>query len=257
MGYDVIGDVHGCLDELLELLHKLGHRIFTDVDGTKTIVMTGNRKILFVGDLNDRGPDSLGVFKLVDAMVKADKAESILGNHDWKLLRYLSGRNPKLSHGLQGTVDQIEAAGAQDFVREFLEKRPLTFSTGEIACAHGAWTPGVSAGKFQSNALYGVTTGKQTPEGFPERDEAWKQEAKDKKVIFVGHTPTEDGQPQIVTSKHGTIVANLDTGCCFGGNLTAYRYPEGHIVQVPAKKVYVSRKEVQDFYKDKENNATV
>ena len=86
--FDIIGDIHGCYDELVELLDKLGYQV--TVEG---VIPPDGRKAVFVGDLVDRGPNVPDVLKLVMGMVKADNAICVPGNHDTKLKRALDGRN--------------------------------------------------------------------------------------------------------------------------------------------------------------------
>ena len=97
--FDIIGDVHGCYDELVELLETLNYKIETVVDNGENfglkISHAEDRKILFVGDLVDRGPNSPAVLKLVMSATKAKIAYCVCGNHDDKLHRKLKGKNVK------------------------------------------------------------------------------------------------------------------------------------------------------------------
>jgi protein phosphatase len=102
--FNIIGDVHGCLDELLELLRVLGWQVEGDCP-----MHPDGRKAVFVGDLVDRGPNSVGVVQLVRRMVEAGVAYAVIGNHDEKLIRYLRGRKVQVSHGLERTLQELEA----------------------------------------------------------------------------------------------------------------------------------------------------
>ncbi|MEM9675743.1 MAG: AAA family ATPase, partial [Bacteroidota bacterium] len=113
--FDIIGDVHGCYEELVELLEKLGYGINPSEDqgdsprgATYGLAVTHpeGRKAVFLGDLVDRGPDSPAVLKLVMSMVRSGVAYCVPGNHDMKLHRYLKGKNVQLKHGLEKTVEQ-------------------------------------------------------------------------------------------------------------------------------------------------------
>jgi protein phosphatase len=110
--FDIIGDIHGCLDELRELLAALGYQV-TEAEGELgreyLVTPPEGRKTVFLGDLVDRGPRSLDVYRLVWGMVQAGTALCVPGNHDVKLLRKLRGRNVQVAHGLQKTLDEIEA----------------------------------------------------------------------------------------------------------------------------------------------------
>ncbi len=91
--FDVIGDIHGCRDELETLLTRLGYRIERDERGRAVGAHTEGRRAVFLGDLVDRGPDTPGVLRLVMGMVAAGDALCVTGNHEAKLLKALRGRN--------------------------------------------------------------------------------------------------------------------------------------------------------------------
>ena len=105
--FDIIGDVHGCFDELCELLEKLDYKITPRTDGDFEIENPPHRKAVFVGDLVDRGTNSPAVLRLVMKMVGEEKALCVPGNHDSKLYKYLRGRNVTVSHGLAETIEQL------------------------------------------------------------------------------------------------------------------------------------------------------
>ena len=107
--FDVVGDVHGCRAELETLLGELGYAITRDDHGRPIGAHHDHRRMIFVGDLVDRGPDTPGVLRLVMGMVAAGDALCVSGNHEAKLVRALSGRNVKVSHGLAETLAQLEA----------------------------------------------------------------------------------------------------------------------------------------------------
>ena len=104
--FDFIGDVHGCLDELVALLDELGYEVAADRTAARH---PEGRRAFFVGDLVDRGPDSVGVLRLAMGMVRAGSAECVPGNHENKLWRALKGRNVTRSHGLAETLEQLDA----------------------------------------------------------------------------------------------------------------------------------------------------
>lgn len=231
--FDVIGDVHGCIDELRELLVALGY----SSDG----VPPEGRKAVFVGDLVDRGPDSPAVLRLVMDMVAAGRAIAVPGNHDDKLLRKLNGADVSLAHGLKETIEQLEAH-PPEFVAEvkaFLKSLVghYVFDGGRLVVAHAGMKEemqGRTSGKVRDFALYGETTGETDEFGLPIRFN-WASEYRGSAMVVYGHTPVPD--PEWVNN---TI--NIDTGCVFGGRLTAFRYPEREIVTVVAKQVYAEPK---------------
>jgi protein phosphatase len=234
---DIIGDVHGCLAELTDLLIRLGYESNKD----SGFHHPQGRRVVFVGDLTDRGPDSVGVLRLVMMMVSSGNAFTVLGNHDDKLMRYLQGRAVKLAHGLAGTVQQLDNTNAafRQQVSQFLEHthHHLQFDGGQLLVAHAglkAEFHGRHSGAVLSFALYGDTTGKKDADGLPVRRD-WAAHYDGQALVVYGHTPVR--QPQFINN---TI--NIDTGCAFGGKLTALRYPERELVSVPALAEYASAK---------------
>lgn len=112
--FDIVGDVHGCREELEALLLRLGWSLHRDDAGRPVdAVHPSGRTAVFVGDLVDRGPDSPGVLRLVMGMVAAGHAICVPGNHEQKLLRKLRGRDVRLTHGLAETMAQLESEPAE------------------------------------------------------------------------------------------------------------------------------------------------
>ncbi|MFC4113479.1 polynucleotide kinase-phosphatase [Nonomuraea zeae] len=230
--FDIIGDVHGCRAELETLLRELGWR-----HGDGGLTHPDGRTAVFVGDLVDRGPDTPGVLRLVMDMVEAGTAICVAGNHEQKLVRALNGRKVKVAHGLQESLDQL-AAQPPEFVeraRTFMDGllSHYRLDGGGLVVAHAGLKEayhGRASGRVRSFALYGDTTGETDEYGLPVRY-PWADEYRGRAMVVYGHTPTP--RPEWVNN---TIC--LDTGCVFGGHLTALRYPERQIVQVPAEKVW-------------------
>ncbi len=258
MNYDIIGDVHGCLDELLELMEKLGY----DDDGVRIglgsssgdLAGSGDlnnegRKLIFVGDLVDRGPSSDGVLELLMRLCEQDRAIVLLGNHDEKLKRYLQGKHVRVGHMLAGTLAQLEPRGKvfMEKVCNFLTELPYRFADEDLLVVHGAVYPGsttigsVSFGEQSKRdrewALYGQVGGTDTISGYPIRLQDWARGYSGSHTTVVrGHSVV--AEVETIVSQSGTRVYNVDTGCSFGGYLSALRYPELEVVQVKARKVY-------------------
>jgi protein phosphatase len=238
--FDLIGDVHGCPDELAALLGRLGYRVEEkpEADGGGFVVQPPpGRKAVFVGDLVDRGPNSPAVLRLVMGMVKAGTALCVVGNHDDKLLRKLRGNAVQMTHGLAETLAQLEAESEtfKEEVRLFLEGLPSHYllDDGKLVVAHAGlleYLHGRDSGRVRSFALYGQTTGKKDENGLPIRG-IWATDYPGRALLVYGHTPV-----QHAAWLNRTI--NIDTGCVFGGRLSALRYPEGELVSVPAARVY-------------------
>ena len=237
--FDIIGDVHGCFDELVELLRQLGH----GVDETAFTVQPANgRKLVFVGDLVDRGPKVSQVLKLVMNAVASGVALCVPGNHDAKLMRKLRGREVQITHGLAESLAQL-ANEPEDFrklIAEFIDDlvSHYVLDDGKLVVAHAGMKEsmqGRGSGAVREFALFGETTGETDEFGLPVRYN-WAAEYRGTAMVVYGHTPVPE--PEWLNR---TI--NIDTGCVFGGKLTALRYPEKELVSVPAKQTYAeSRK---------------
>ncbi|MFC5862507.1 polynucleotide kinase-phosphatase [Acidicapsa dinghuensis] len=234
--FDIIGDVHGCFDELVELMSKLGYEV-TATNETYAVTSPAGRKLVFVGDLVDRGPGTVQVLRLVSAMVEWDQAFCVPGNHDIKLVRALRGRDVKRTHGLAETMEQLEGE-TQEFrnhVSKFLDGlvSHYVFDNGNLVVAHAGLKEsmqGRGSGAVREFALFGETTGETDEFGLPVRYN-WAADYRGKALVMYGHTPVPEP-----LSLNNTI--NIDTGCVFGGKLTAFRYPEREIVSVAAHKTY-------------------
>lgn len=238
--FDIVGDVHGCADELEALLAKLGYGVRLVGEGSSRraeVSAPPGRRAVFVGDLVDRGPRSPDVLRIVMAMVEAGIAYAVPGNHDIKFLRYLGGRNVKLSHGLDRTVAQFTAEPPElsERVRSFFATIPMYawLDRGVLAVAHaGVKEPmlGHESRDVMAFCLYGETSGANDEFGLPVRYH-WAAEYGGDTAIVYGHTPVPEA-----AWVNNTIC--IDTGCCFGGRLSALRWPEREIASVPAARVY-------------------
>ncbi|WP_405967979.1 polynucleotide kinase-phosphatase [Streptomyces sp. NBC_00015] len=226
--FDIIGDIHGCAFELEGLLGKLGY-----VDG----VHPEGRQAVFVGDLVDRGPDSPGVLRRVMAMVKSGNALCVPGNHENKYGRHLRGRKVQHTHGLAETIEQMESE-SEEFrteVREFIDGlvSHYVLDGGRLVVCHAGLPEkyhGRTSGRVRSHALYGDTTGETDEFGLPVRY-PWAEDYRGRAAVVYGHTPVPEA-----TWLNNTIC--LDTGAVFGGKLTALRWPERELVDVPAEQVW-------------------
>jgi protein phosphatase len=238
--FDIIGDVHGCFDELRELLTQLGYEVQATLAAAQaefTVRSPQGRKAIFVGDLVDRGPKIPEVLKLVMAMVEQGNALCVPGNHDVKLMRKLCGRNVQITHGLAESLAQLEGTSPEfktrvaDFIDGLISHYVL--DDGKLVVAHAGMKEemqGRGSGKVRDFALFGETTGETDEYGLPVRYD-WAAEYRGRALVVYGHTPVPE--PDWL---NGTI--NIDTGCVFGGKLTALRYPEKELVSVPAQRVY-------------------
>ena len=235
--FDIIGDVHGCHAELVELLANLGYEV--DNEGSVAVHPDG-RRALFLGDLVDRGPASPAVLRLAMNMVASGSAVCLAGNHEVKLLRALQGRNVTTGHGLDRSLEQlsVEPAEFRTQVAEFIDSLigHYVLDEGRLVVAHAGLPEkmhGRASGAVRAFSLYGDTTGETDEFGLPVRY-PWAQDYRGQAMVVYGHTPVTD--PEWLNK---TIC--IDTGCVFGGRLTALRYPENELVSVPAREVYYER----------------
>ncbi|ABS02683.1 polynucleotide kinase-phosphatase [Kineococcus radiotolerans] len=236
--FDVVGDVHGCREELVDLLGRLGYDLVLDAEGRAVdAVAPAGRRAVFVGDLVDRGPDTPGVLRLVMGMVASGTALCVPGNHEDKLLRALRGRDVQVTHGLAESLEQL-AREPEEFraqVVAFLDSlvSHYVLDGGNLAVAHAGVLEryqGRASGRVRDFCLYGQTTGETDEFGLPVRY-PWAEDYRGRATVVYGHTPVP--APEWV---NGTLC--VDTGCVFGGHLTALRYPERELVSVPARAVH-------------------
>lgn len=234
--FDVIGDVHGCFEELRDLLTQLGYQVTQDT-GAYHVTPPAGRKAVFVGDLVDRGPGTPEVLRLVMDMVEAGTALCVPGNHDVKLVRKLKGRDVQITHGLAESIAQLDAEPSEFRAKAcaFLDGlvSHYVLDDGKLVVAHAGMKEemqGRGSGKVRDFALYGETTGETDDLGLPVRGN-WAAGYRGTAMVVYGHTPVPE--PEWLNR---TI--NIDTGCVFGGKLTALRYPERELVSVPARQTY-------------------
>ncbi|MEM9840871.1 MAG: polynucleotide kinase-phosphatase [Pseudomonadota bacterium] len=238
--FDIIGDIHGCAGELEALLQKLGYGLAFEGDpGHRSYRVTPppGRKVIFLGYLVDRGPRSPDVIRLAKSMVEAGDALCVLGNHEYKFVRKLNGKNVKLTHGLAETVEQMEqqppefAQEARTFLDSLISHYVL--DDGALVVAHAGIREDMqnrASGAVRSFAMYGDTTGEVDEFGLPVRAD-WAAGYRGRAKVVYGHTPTPEAE-----WINGTIC--IDQGCVFGGKLTALRWPERELVDVPAEQVW-------------------
>jgi protein phosphatase len=234
--FDIIGDIHGCFDEAVLLLNTLGYSVSLTEDGYSLSHPEG-RKAVFVGDLVDRGPKTPDVIRLVMSAVHAGTGYCVAGNHDVKLSKALRGKDVKLTHGLAESMQQLETHSEQfkseaaDFLNDLVSH--YVFDGGKLVVAHAGLREemhGRGSGKVREFAMYGETTGEADDFGLPVRYN-WAADYRGRAMVVYGHTPVPEAE-----WLNNTIC--VDTGCVFGGKLTALRYPERELVSVPAVTEY-------------------
>lgn len=240
MKLDIIGDIHGCFEEFKQLTTNLGYEWSNDCP------FHSERKLAFVGDITDRGPQSLKMVELVYSIVMDQKSGYYVpGNHCNKLYRFFLGRNVQVTHGLETTVAEYEDLAKKEkneirdkFIRLY-ESSPLyhVLDNKKLVIAHAGIKEdliGKQGEKVKTFVLYGDITGKTNPDGTPVRRD-WAKSYHGNATIVYGHTPVRE--PRIMNNTY-----NIDTGAVFGGNLTALRYPEMELKSVPSSMPFVKEK---------------
>ena len=233
---DIVGDVHGCLEELLELMAALGYRVERQAADFAVTPPQG-RKLAFAGDLVNRGPATVDVLRLSMNMTRAGQAFCVAGNHDLSLLKALTDGTQPVAPFLAQSMEQLgrEPKEFRAQAADFLAELPIysLFDGGKLAIAHAGlkeWMLGRSSAEVSQFALLGETTGQRDEFGVPIRSN-WAADYRGKTLVVYGHTPVAEPLWQ-----NNTV--NIDTGCVYGGRLTALRYPEQETVSVLARAIH-------------------
>lgn len=218
---DIIGDVHGCFNELMSLVELLGY----DRQG----IHPDGRKLVFLGDLCDRGPFNADVFDWVYTRWKRGDLYWCMGNHDNKLFRWMKGNPVQVDvHGYGITARQMSVRYKDLDERErigkaLLETLPhkIEFRAHNLVCVHAY------PGDTPEECYYGLRNAKR------QRLSWWENWEGGEDGVFVafGHYWMNDPTPY---PRH----VCLDTSCCRGGTLTAMRWPEQEIHEVKAFGYY-------------------
>jgi protein phosphatase len=237
--YDIIGDIHGCYDEVEILFGQLGYEKKNGL-----YIHPEGRTPVFLGDVADRGPESMKMISFTVDMVESGKALYVPGNHCVKFARWLTGSDIMMKHGVETTAEEYLAL--DEASRDKLKKRfinlvenssfYLILDKGKLIVSHAGLKEkmiGREHRKIRAFCLFGATTGKTDANGFPERID-WAADYTGKPFIVYGHTPVETA-----AIRNNTI--NIDQGCVFGGSLTALRYPELTTVSVKSERRYYCR----------------
>ena len=206
----VVGDIHGCYDELMELLEKIG--------------IGDDDRVFSVGDLITKGPKNKEV---LDLFMTDARFSAVIGNHDLALRRKWNGEEIELKPAQKETHKELK--GEKDAYVTFFNRMPFMIDLGTHLVVHAGVRPNVE--------LYSQTTSDmtliRTLGANPENDEGtpWYHVYHGEKIILFGHWPAPE-------PRRGRKAIGLDTGCVYGYNLTAYIIEEDEFVTVKAKKAY-------------------
>lgn len=230
----IIGDVHGCLQELEELLSE--------------VYFETKERVVFVGDLIDKGPDSLGVLKLVKSLCYFNLAVVVAGNHEDKWFRYLRALKEGRKDGplrKEEWTDEMNDWGLDNF--DWLSNLPLVYSFGTGYVVHAGFSFPIklpkgrlgTASHANKRVLFTryLRAGKFIPLGQEDESTPFWADVYDGSIgtIVYGHQPFEEVR---ITSN----TVGVDTGCVYGGYLSAYDTETRRVFQVKAKKVYSKSK---------------
>ena len=231
--FDIIGDIHGCFNELIQLVEKLGYQKIGQV-----YIHPQGRKLISVGDIADKGNQNLEALEFWMNQVAYGNGFCVHGNHCNKLYRYFLGSKVLLTHGIEETVRELNTLSKENrakFRNRYIQMHEsqsfyLLLDKGRLVVVHGGLKKeqvGHFSNKIRNMCLYGEVTGITNKEGKPQRFD-WALEYKGTYFIVYGHTVKEEAK--IINN---TI--DIDQGCVYGGYLTAFRYPEKEIIQVKGK----------------------
>ncbi|MDW9481370.1 polynucleotide kinase-phosphatase [Sinorhizobium meliloti] len=237
--FDVIGDIHGMTDELEALLAKLGWSAAWSGEGEERAVTLSHpegRKLVFVGDATDRGPRSLDALRIMRSAVESGVGYAVASNHDARISRWLRGQTVSEGGGIDTT--QAEFEGLSETFRvsmgEFIDALPAhyVFDGGKLAVAHAGIEEGMILGASKAMREFAVYGPKTPPDaqGKSERVD-WAKDYRGKTAVVYGHVACDEA-----VWLNNTIC--IDTGCVYGGELTALRWPEKELVSVSASRSY-------------------
>ncbi|HEX8424355.1 MAG TPA: metallophosphoesterase [Pyrinomonadaceae bacterium] len=210
----VVGDIHGCFDELAELLEKAS---LGDVD-----------RVVSVGDLVTKGEKSREV---LDLFISDARFDAVLGNHDLALLRYWRGEARSLKAAQRKAAAELED-GKERYAR-YLDSLPLMIDLGTHLVVHAGVRPGVPLDAQTADDLTALRTlgvDRTSREGTP-----WYEAYRGEQTILFGHWPAS-------APRRGPCAIGLDTGCVYGYQLTAYIVETGEFVSVKARRAYSAPK---------------
>lgn len=206
----VVGDIHGCFDELAELLGKAA--------------LGAEDRVVSVGDLITKGEKSREV---LDLFISDARFSAVLGNHDLALLRYWRGETDSLKASQRKAAAQLEDGKERYF--DYLASLPLMIDLGSHLVVHAGVRPGVPLDAQSADDLTALRTlgaDRTSREGTP-----WYEVYRGEKTILFGHWPAS-------APRRAPCAIGLDTGCVYGYDLTAYVVESGEFISVKARRAY-------------------
>ena len=218
----------------LAIPKNIGLRIVGDVHGDARAFAAAtetDRFVIQLGDLVDYGPYSAEALRLAFELIDTGRGLFLLGNHDLKLARALSGRGVRMDGHLAHTLSQLDP-DLRARTQAELARAPAWLIQGHRLFVHGGFhtqmleeePPPAPEGRVTgvlSRALYGEHTGRTQPDGYPERSLRWVDRIPQGLTVYCGHDRrSTDGRPYIREGREGGVAVFLDTGAGKGGHLS-------------------------------------
>lgn len=214
MKHLVVGDIHGCHEELMALLDMVGP--------------APEDRIITLGDMLDRGPDSE---KVADFFRRNGQAASLMGNHEHKHILSHDGII-RPSPAQEITRRQFSSSAYEDLI-QWIRNFPVFLETEHALLLHGFLEPGVPLNEQKKQVLLGTRNGELYLK--KKYDKPWYELCSLEKPIIAGHRDhSKRGDVMVVND----AAFFLDTGCCYGKNLSALLLPDFRIYQVKSRKNY-------------------
>jgi diadenosine tetraphosphatase ApaH/serine/threonine PP2A family protein phosphatase len=207
----VIGDIHGCFDELSDLL--------------ELVELGTDDRVIAVGDLVVKGDKNREV---LDLFIDDQRFSTVAGNFERVLRQYWRGEPVRLNKAQQAAVAQLESQ--RDRYSKYLSSLPFTINLGSHLIVHAGVRPGVPLRRQVASDLTEIRTMGANPPS--RRGRPWYSVYRGKRIVLFGHWPAR--QPRLAPRAIG-----LDTGCVYGGRLTGYIIESNQFVSVPARRSYV------------------
>jgi|SRR5215813_5274678 len=209
----VVGDIHGCYDELVDLLANAD--------------FAASDRLIAVGDLITKGPKNSQV---LDRFIADEQFSSVIGNHDLAVLRYWRGEQVTLTSWQRKAVEELQRN--HNSYQRYLSSLPFCIDLSTHLIVHAGMRPDVPLLKQDHRDLTELRTlgeHRTSREGT-----AWYEAYQGEQLVLFGHWPAPE-------PRRGRRAIGLDTGCVYGGRLTAFIIETSEIITVPAHRPYASK----------------
>ncbi|HYX27276.1 MAG TPA: metallophosphoesterase [Pyrinomonadaceae bacterium] len=209
----VVGDIHGCFDELNDLIELIG--------------LGGDDRLIATGDLIIKGPKSREV---LDLFISDRRFSSVVGNHDRIIRQKMRGEPVRLNKEQRAALKQLDFN--RDRYAAFLRSMSFTIHLNSHLVVHAGVRPGVALDEQVASDLTEIRTMGGDPQ--KRRGVPWYSIYRGPQTILFGHWPAKE-------PRRASHAIGLDTGCVYGGRLTAFIIESGDFVSVPARAKYAGK----------------